>query len=291
MHVVKRLRRAVAVLGATALVASPLLLLSPPGATASGTTATSQAAMPHIKARLTKKAVRLTGADALRAGRVRLSVTGQGTVEFAMFKAGYDVADFTRDVNKYGAKNDIKALRRALANTQILGGFAGGGSGTIVFPRAGAYTPFALGPRGVVTGRTVVVRGPARSTRPPRTDGTIIGKNGPSWGGSSQLPAKGRFLFKNKRNTGVPHFVALQQVEQGTTVEEVLAFLQSGEGPPPAWMLPGSYETGSISPGHDLTADYDLPPGQYAVLCFFPDPSMKGMPHSLMGMIKMIQLV
>ena len=38
-----------------------------------------------------------------------------------MFKQGYDVADFTADVNKFGAKNDIKALKRALKNSTILG--------------------------------------------------------------------------------------------------------------------------------------------------------------------------
>ena len=44
------------------------------------------------------------------------------------------------------------------------------------------------------------------------------------------LPAKGRFLFKNKGNTGVPHFVILQQVVEGTTTDQVLEFLQSGDG-------------------------------------------------------------
>lgn len=44
-----------------------------------------------------------------------------GIVEFAMFTRGYDAADFAADVNAFGAKNDIKALKRAVKNTQILG--------------------------------------------------------------------------------------------------------------------------------------------------------------------------
>ena len=104
------------------------------------------------------------------------------------------------------------------------------------------------------------------------------------------LPAKGRFLLKNKGNTGFPHFVVLQQVKEGTTTDQVLEYLQSGEEAPPAFGLPASFETGSVSPGRSLTANYDLPAGQYVVMCFFPDPKMGGMPHALMGMLEMIHL-
>ena len=288
MQMVNRLRRGVAVVGATALVCAPLLL-APSGATASPAPVSSRAATPHLTATLTGKTIKVTGPDRLRPGRVRLSVTGKGIVEIAMFKRGYDAGDFVADVNAFGAKNDMKAFKRALANTQILGGFEGGGSGTIVLPRAGSYTPFSIGERGVVVGDPFVVRGAKRSTKAPRTDGRIIAKNGPAWGGASTLPAKGRFLFKNRGNTGVPHFIVLQQVAEGTTVDQVLEGLQSEEQP--SWALPAFFDTGSISPGRSMTVDYDLPAGQYAVLCFFPDPKMGGMPHALMGMIEMIHLM
>jgi hypothetical protein len=288
MHVPTGLRRVVAVVCATALASSPVLL-APTTAGASGASTTSaRAAMPHITALLTKKTIRLKDADGLRAGRVKLSVLGRGPVEFAMFKAGYDVADFTADVNKFGAKNDVKALKHALKNTTIIGGLAGGGSGTVVFPKAGAYTPISLGERGLVTGKTLVVDGPKRSSKTPSTDGSIIAKNGPSWGGASQLPTKGRFQFKNKADQ--PHFVLLQQVVEGTTTDQVLSYLQSGDEAPPPWGLQAGMETGTLSPGHSMTVDYDLPAGQYVVMCFFPDPEMGGMPHALMGMLRMIHL-
>ena len=290
MQMGKRLRGTVAAVCATALASTPLLL-SPVGADASPAATTSPAAVPQITATLTKKTIVVKGGDGLRAGRVRMSVKGRGTVEFAKFKNGYDAADFTADVNKFGAKNDVKALKRALANTQIIGGFAGGGSGTIVFPSAGAYTPFTIGQRGVMTGKTLVVRGPRRTSSAPSTDGRIVATNGPSWSGSSHLPTKGSFLFKNRSNTGVPHFVLLQQVQEGTTVDQVMEYFQSGDEAPPSWGLPASLQTGSISPGRSMTVNYDLPAGQYAVLCFFPDPKMGGMPHALMGMIKMIHLM
>lgn len=290
MQMVKRLRGVVA-MGCAAVLASTPLLVSPIGANASGRPTDTRAASPHITATVTKTTIKVAGADGLRAGRVRLSVQGRGIAEFARFKSGYDAADFTADINKFGAKNDIKALKRALANTRIIGGFESGGSGTIVFPRAGSYTPFSIGERGLVVGDPVVVRGPARTSPPPSTDGRIIAKNGPAWGGASHLPTKGRFLFKNRGNTGVPHFVILQQVVEGTTTDQVLEYLQSGVETPPPWGLPAGMETGSLSPGRSMTVNYDLPAGQYVVMCFFPDPKMGGMPHALMGMLRMIHLV
>ncbi len=246
--------------------------------------------MPHLTATLTKKGITVKGADGLRPGRVKLSVSGKGVVELAKFKNGYDSADFIGDINKFGAKNDIKALKHALANTQILGGFQGGGSGTMVLPSAGSYTPFSLGQRGVVLGDPIMVRGAKRSSSAPSTDGQILAKPGPSWGGSTTFPAKGRLMFKNKSSTGVPHFLVLQQVAEGTTTDQVLEFLQSGDEGNPPWGLPAGMETGSLSPGKKMTVDYDLPAGQYVVMCFFPDPKMGGMPHALMGMLEMIHL-
>ena len=291
MHIQKAFRKVVAVVGAAALVTSPLLL-APTGATASSSAITSRAATPHLTATLTSKTITLRGVKGLRAGRVRLSVEGKGTVEFAMFKAGYSVADFTADMNAFGAKHDLKALKRTLANTQILGGFAGGNSGTIVLPKAGSYTPFSLGQRGLVVGRSFTARGPVRSSSMPSVDGRILAKPGPSWGGSSSFPMKGRLLFKNKSSTGVPHFLILQQVAEGTTTDTVLEYLQTSDetSPPPAWALKASFETASLSPGRSMTVNYDLPAGQYVVMCFFPDPNMGGMPHALMGMLEMIHL-
>ena len=291
MHVPIGMRRVVAVVCATALASSPVLL-APTNAGASGALTSAptsaRAAMPHLKALLTKKTIVVKGANDLTAGRAKLSVAGKGTVEFVSFTSGYDIADFTADVNKFGAKNDIKALKRALKNTTIIGGLTGGGTGTIIFPKPGAYTPISLGNRGVVSGKTLVVDGPKRSAKAPKTDGSLLAKDGPSWGGASQLPAKGRFEFKNKADE--PHFVVLQQVVEGTTTDTVLSYLQSGEQAPPPWGLQAGMETGTLSPGRSMTVDYDLPAGQYVLMCFFPDPDEGGTPHALMGMLRMIHL-
>lgn len=289
MQMVNRLRRSVAIVGAAALVCSPLLL-APGTASARPTSVSSRAATPQLTLTVTGKSIKVDAPGRLRPGRVRLTVAGKGSAEIARLAKGYSPEEFVADLNSFGAKNDIKALKHALANAQILGGFQGGGSGTVVLPSAGSYLPFSLGQRGVLLGDPIVVRGAKRASSTPSTDGRIIAKPGLSWGGSSTLPAKGRLLFKNKASTGIPHFIVLSQVVEGTTTDQVLEFLQSGDEGAPPWGLPGGMETGSISPGKSMTVNYDLPAGQYVVMCFFPDPEMGGMPHALMGMLEMIHL-
>jgi hypothetical protein len=288
MHVPTGLRRVVAVVCATALASSPVLV-APTTAGASGATATARAAMPHLTARVTKRGISVKGTDGLRAGRAHLTVRGPATVEFVTFDEGYGPDKFVADVNKCGEKCNVKALRRAIDNTTIIGGTSAGDA-TIVFPRAGSYWPFTIGERGAVIGRSFRVSGPPRRSTTPRVDGSIIAKRGLSWGGASTLPADGRFRFKNRRNAGVPHFVMLQQVVEGTTVDDVLESFQAGPTGPPPPFLEAVLVTGTLSPGLSMTVDYDLPPGHYAVMCFFPDPDMKGMPHAFMGMVRIIHL-
>ncbi len=282
MRLLRSARAGIAVACVSTLVAVPLLVPT----TSTAAPARAEAAMQSISIKVAKKAITVRGAKGLHAGRIKVKVTGKGVAEILMFKNGYDFGDFSKDVGKFDKKGDIKAFKRALANTQILGGIQPGGTGTIVLPKAGDYTVFSFSSRGHAEFRA----GALRKAPTPRTDGKIIGRTGPAWGGSSQLAAKGTFLFKNADRT-TPHFVILQQVAEGTTTDQVLEFLQSEEqGPPPDFVLPASLETGSLSPGRSMTVDYKLPAGQYVVMCFFPDPNMGGMPHALMGMLKMIHL-
>jgi hypothetical protein len=282
MRLHSTLRTAVAVACAVTLGAAPLLVHT----TATAKTAeAAEAAIQSITIKVAKRACLVRGARGLHAGRVKVAVKGHGAAEIIRFDRGYDMRDFKRDVRAVD-KGNIKALKRALAHTEFFGGFEAGGSGTVVLPRAGEYAVFSFASRGHADFRA----GAFRKARTPDVDGRIVGRTGPKWGGSSVLPAKGTFLFKNADKT-TPHFVILQQVAEGTTTDQVLEALQSEEqGPPPAWFLPAGMETASLSPGRKMTVNYNLPAGQYVIMCFFPDPHMGGMPHALMGMLKMIHL-
>ena len=49
------------------------------------------------------------------------------------------------------------------------------------------------------------------------------------------LPAKGTLLFKNASSKQELHFLELQQVVEGTTVDQVLESFQSESQGPPEW--------------------------------------------------------
>lgn len=281
MRLPRAFRTTVAVACVVTLGAAPLLIHT------TATAAQEQgAAVSSITIKVAKKTINVRGANDLRAGRVKVEVKGAGVAEIVMFKRGYDIDDLMKDVAAAN-QGDIKALKHALANTTFLGGFEAGGSGTVVLPRAGDYFVFSFASRG----HGAFSAGAVKKAPKPTVDGALIAKAGPIWAGSTTFPAAGTFNFKNKDQT-VPHFVILQQVVEGTTTDQVLESLQN-EGPnspPPPFALPAGLETASISSGRSMTVDYDLPPGQYVVMCFFPDPNMGGMPHALMGMLRMIHL-
>lgn len=277
MRLLRSARVGMTVVCTSALVAAPLLV--PATATAHRAEA---AAIQSITIKVAKKAITVRGVKGLDAGRVKVEVKGRGAAEIVKFDRGYEDREFKRDL-KAANKGDIKALKRAIANVEFLGGYEPGGSGTVVLPRSGEYTVFSFASRDLAH----FVAAAVKKAPTPAVDGKIVGKAGPVWGGSNTLPSKGTFLFKNADKT-VPHFVILQQVPEGTTTDQVLQFLQTEAGPPP--FLEAGMETASLSPGRKMTVNYDLPPGQYVIMCFFPDPNMQGMPHALMGMLKMITL-
>jgi hypothetical protein len=251
----------------------------------------ARAATPTITAKVTKQGVSLRGVKGLHAGRAKLVVKGKGdtSVTFGTLKAGYTMPEFLKDLQQGFFKNNAKAIKRVYAKADAIGGLAPGDTGTIVFPHPGEYFALVVGER--VMEPTMFTVGSKKNTRTPHVDGTIVATDGPGWSGSANLPAEGTLMFKNKATTPVLHFVEMQRVAEGTTVEEVLATFQGPETQePPEWFLPGSMITDVISPGRSMTANYDLPPGQYVVVCFMPDPKMHGMPHALMGMIEMIHL-
>lgn len=84
------------------------------------------------------------------------------------------------------------------------------------------------------------------------------------------------------RNVGEQvHHMAVFQVKEGYTLEDVTAFMEDQEGEPP---LEDVANTAVLSPGVTNYVTYDLPPGRYLVLCFLPDYET-GQPHFLLGMM------
>ena len=278
-------RTAIAGVCATALVAPALT-----SAASAQPAELARAATPKITAKVTKQGVSLKGVKGLHAGRAKIVVKGKGnaTVTFGSLKSGYTMDQFLKDVRGFNT-NDLKAIKRVYAKVDALGGLAPGDTGTIVFPHPGEY--FAILVAGRTSKPTMFHVGSKKQTKTPHVDGKIVATDGPGWSGSTTLPAQGTLMFKSAATSPVLHFLSMQQVKEGTTVEQVLETFQGPEGSgPPDWALQASMDTDVISPHRAMTVDYDLPAGQYVVLCFMPDPKMHGMPHALMGMIEMIHL-
>jgi hypothetical protein len=287
------LARGIAALGAAAVVLTPVLVdasaASAPVAQQSRAGAGAQKKAQTLTVSTTKKKIEVKGTKGLRAGRVGLRVKGKGdgTVSVVALADGYSFDDLRKDFGKVD-KGDVKALRRVVAKVDFLGGLGTGERGTITLPKAGDYTAFLFGDRGPTS--PVSFRAGTVLRKPPvKVDGKVVAKTGARWGGADRLPAEGTLMLKNAA-TDSPHFLAMAQVVEGTTKDDVLEFLQNETPEEPPWVLEGELETDVVSEGRSMTIDYDLPPGQYVALCFFPDPKMGGMPHALMGMVKMLHL-
>ena len=83
------------------------------------------------------------------------------------------------------------------------------------------------------------------------------------------------------------HHVSLVRLDDGKTIDDVLAALKAG-GPPPAWV----HEVGgpnTPAPGGESMAVVDLKAGSYALLCFIP--SKDGVPHIIKGMTRPLTVV
>jgi hypothetical protein len=98
----------------------------------------------------------------------------------------------------------------------------------------------------------------------------------------TQLKA-GTHTFKISNQGAQPHEILLFKLAEGKTMADVHAFLANPtpSGPPPGDMAGGALAIGS---GMRSWTTIDLQPGNYAAVCFIPDPA-DGKAHLEHGMI------
>jgi hypothetical protein len=114
----------------------------------------------------------------------------------------------------------------------------------------------------------------------------VTTRNAKRFSGSHVLPASGTLTFHNTA-TNSPHFLVLQHVKRGTTRHQVIRALNSNGAP--RFILKDTVGTDVVSPGRSQTLSYKMPRGEYVEMCFFPD-LQTGMPHALMGMVRVVHL-
>ncbi len=94
----------------------------------------------------------------------------------------------------------------------------------------------------------------------------------------------GRHVFLVRTAPGQPHEVELIRLEAGKTVGDVMTWMASPQGPPPAQAIGG---TAGADAGRQIYFTADLTPGTYALVCVLQD-AKDGKPHAAHGMVRTV---
>lgn len=210
--------------------------------------------------------------------------------------AGYTAAEAARDIEKGLDGGNVRAIKRFEANVTLLGGtfITTKNAGTLV-------VDLDLGDHWALDTRTsdpakffaFTVAGADTGNVMPETEATIKARLDAKWAGKPEsIPNKGLMKFKNASSNN--HFIVMAKLKKGETYRDFKRWFAAvqdgpGAGPPPVNFEIG-LEGGVVSPGQSATFRYNLPPGKYVMLCFWPDAKMGGMPHAFMGMHRAITL-
>jgi hypothetical protein len=104
--------------------------------------------------------------------------------------------------------------------------------------------------------------------------------------GFSSPPTAGTQVIRVENGANQSHEIALFRFLPGKTMDDLMAWAESYEGPAPieaAGGVPG------IRPGQAVNIEVTLSPGDYVALCFLPDAT-DGMPHIVHGMALPFQI-
>ena len=144
--------------------------------------------------------------------------------------------------------------------------------------------PSPGGPPHVMKGMSksiVVVPAPSRAAAPtPDVTATLSDY---AFGFSRPLTAGHRVIRVTNAAQQAHEFV-IAKLEPGKTPQDVLAWIDKPQGPPPGIPLGGVV---GLDRGQSNTIELDLTPGEYALICFFPD-AKDGKPHFMHGMMQQI---
>ncbi len=94
----------------------------------------------------------------------------------------------------------------------------------------------------------------------------------------------GRRVIRVDNAAQQPHEVIVMRLAPGKTPHDVLAWMETQQGPPPAMPLTG---TTLLSTGESNQITADFTPGEYVLLCMVPD-AKDGKPHVAHGMVRQI---
>ncbi len=236
---------------------------------------------------------RITMATTVQPGVNEFEVTSAKGSSFQIIQLhdGYTVEEAERDVKKGLDRGKLKQLRRFEANVTLVGGV-----GSVPGKKARTWVDLAPGSYIALDARarTNAAKWFAFTAAGEDTGGvmpegaTVKAVRSASWSKKpASIPHRGTMIFKNRASQN--HFIVMVKMKKGATIQDVKEFLMTEEGPPPI-SFKRVLDSAVISGGQTVAFDYRLPKGTYAMMCFWPDASMGGMPHALMGMLRTIKL-
>lgn len=135
--------------------------------------------------------------------------------------------------------------------------------------------------KGMIKPFTVVA--PAGPASPPAADITVTLTDF-AFGIVGELTA-GNHTFRVTTSPGQPHEFVLARLAPGKKAEDLLAWVEKMDGPPPIEGVVGG--TTALGAGQDNIFQAELAPGDYALICFIPD-AKDGKPHAAHGMMRTI---
>jgi hypothetical protein len=210
--------------------------------------------------------------------------------------AGYSAADAARDIEKGLDGGNVKAIKRFEANVTLFGGMAvskGTPGKLVVDLDAGDYWALDTNTNDPDKFFPFTVAGVETGNVMPAAGATIKAVQDTTWANKpASIPNKGLMTFKNKASQN--HFIVMVKLKKGMTYQDFKKWFTASMDGPPSGPAPVNFDigvdSGVVSPGLSATFKYNLPKGDYVMLCFWPDADMGGMPHAFMGMHRGITL-
>lgn len=234
--------------------------------------------------------------DVIRPGVHRFVIRSTRDAGFQIIrpKAGYTKAEGTRDANIMF--ENPRAMRRFERNTVLIGGTdSRPGEPGVAWMRLPQGRFWALD--------TYAQKTLARKVRSFRAagepfagslpgDATIRAVDHVSWAAlPKRIPASGMLRFRNASDA--VHVLGMAKLKRGKTMadfEEWVEQLKQGNETPPPVNFDVGTGSGVIDPDRTQSFRYDLPPGQYVMVCWWPDAEMDLTPHFLLGMYRGVTL-
>jgi len=286
MATTTRLKRAAAA-SLTGVMAATCLTL------ATASTAEAAGHAPTTRVWITKHR-NIKMPDVIRPGLHRFVVRSAKGSGFQIVEArpGYTKREAARDIRRGVERGKVRPFKSFERNIELRGGVSSApGDRGVMFARLQPGTYWAVDVDGPALARkieTFRVAGHGVHGRLPGAK-IIVATGVHEWAAKPLvIPNAGRLRFYNP--SAQSHFIDMAKLKQGKTVADFEEWMANGfEGPSPV-RFNVSTGTGVLDSGRAMSFRYRLPPGNYLLVCFWPDPEMDMMPHAAMGMYREIRL-